>query len=191
MSLLKQLAFATIVATSVVACTANDEPANQRGTGATPGATGTAGAADNVDREFLQNITVANQREIALGQLALQKATNPSVREFAEMMVRDHQQAGDELRQVLSKHTIQLPVSTDDTNDARERLADLTGAEFDREFMNTMVDEHEKAVEMVRDEAEDNDTHADIRQWASKTLPTLQQHLDRAKQLDEMLERQK
>jgi putative membrane protein len=191
MSLLKQLAFATIVATSVVACTANDEPANQRGTGATPGATGTAGAADNVDREFLQNITAANQREIALGQLALQKATNPSVREFAEMMVRDHQQAGDELRQVLSKHTIQLPVSTDDTNDARERLADLTGAEFDREFMNTMVDEHEKAVEMVRDEAEDNDTHADIRQWASKTLPTLQQHLDRAKQLDEMLERQK
>jgi putative membrane protein len=191
MSLLKQLAFATIVATSVVACTANDEPANQRGTGATPGATGTAGAADNVDREFLQNITAANQREIALGQLAQQKATNPSVREFAEMMVRDHQQAGDELRQVLSKHTIQLPVSTDDTNDARERLADLTGAEFDREFMNTMVDEHEKAVEMVRDEAEDNDTHADIRQWASKTLPTLQQHLDRAKQLDEMLERQK
>jgi putative membrane protein len=106
------------------------------------------------------------------------------------MMVRDHTKAGDEFKQVLTRANAQVPaVSTDDLNDERERLAKLSGAEFDREYIKKMVDDHETTVDKVRDEAE-NGKNADVKQWASTTLPTLQQHLDRAKEIQGMLDKQ-
>ena len=187
MTLLKQFAFAAIVSMAVVGCARDNERANQTGT---PGAAGTAGTADTADRDFIEDITKGNQGEIVLGQLAEEKATNPSVREFAQMMVRDHTKAGDEFKQVLTRANAQVPtVSTDDINDERERLAKLSGAEFDREYIKKMVDDHETTVDKVRDEAE-NGKNADVKQWASKTLPTLQQHLDRAKEIQGMLDKQ-
>jgi putative membrane protein len=183
----KQFALAAIAAMAVVACGGNDDQtARDRTPGATPGAAGTSGTA-SVDRDFIENQLADGQAEIALGQLAQQRATNPAVRQFAEMMVRDHQQAGEELKQIATKHNIQPKTSTDDEhNNLRERLSKLSGAEFDREYMKAMVEDHEEAVDDTKDKAERGDT-SEIKQWASKTLPTLQQHLERAKQIQNQL----
>jgi putative membrane protein len=187
MSATKQFAFAAIAAMSIVACGGNQDQAGRETTpGAAQGTAGTSGTA-NVDRDFVENQIADGQAEIALGQLASQRASNPAVREFGEMMVRDHQKAGDELKQLASKHNIQLNASIDDEhNDLRERLSKLSGAEFDREYMKAMVEDHEEAVNDTQEKAERGD-NSEIKQWASKTLPVLQQHLERAKQIQNQL----
>ena len=156
---------------------------------AAPGTAGTAGTAGaDVDRDFIQDQLADGEAEVELGRLVQERATNPEVKEFGQMMVRDHQQAGSELKQIASKHNIQPPAAGhDDHNDLQQRLSKLSGAEFDREYMKAMVEDHEEAVNEVERKAENAD-NPEVRQWASKTLPTLKQHLERARQIQDNLE---
>jgi putative membrane protein len=189
MSPTKQFALAAIAAMSVVACAGSDTR-NETARETTPGTAGTAGTA-NIDRDFVENQLADGQAEIVLGQLAAQRASNTDVRQFGEMMVRDHQEAAEELKQIASKHNIELSTSLDDDhNDLRERLSKLSGAEFDREYIKAMVEDHEEAVNDTRDKAERGD-NSEIKQWAAKTLPVLEKHRERAKQLQEQLENQR
>jgi putative membrane protein len=193
MSASKQFALAVIAAMSVVAC-AGDDTRNQTARDTTPGAAqGTAGTSGSasVDRDFVENQLADGQAEVVLGQLAAQRASSPAVREFGEMMVRDHQKAGEDLKQLATKHNIQLTTTMDDEhNELRERLAKLSGVEFDREYIKAMVEDHQEAVDDTREKAERGD-NTDIKQWASKTLPVLEQHLERAKQIQNQLDNQR
>lgn len=176
---------ALLTAVPLVACAGDDSRATD--TRDNPAAVGTAGAAAP-DADFIQDQLEDGNAEVELGRLAQQQATSPEVKEFGEMMVRDHTQAGEELKQIASKHDIQSPAADrNEHDDLHERLTKATGAEFDREYINAMVDEHEKAVNDVEDKAEGSD-NPEVKQWAAKTLPTLRQHLERAKQIKETLE---
>jgi putative membrane protein len=174
---------ALLTAVPLVACAADDNRAQD--TRDNPAAVGTAGT-DAPDADFVEEQLADGNAEIELGRLAQQKASNPQVREFGEMMVRDHTQAGEELKQIATKHNIQLPADHDEHNDLRERLTKASAAEFDREYIDAMVNDHEKAVNDVEDKAEGSN-NAEVKQWAAKTLPTLKQHLERAKQLQQTL----
>ena len=187
MSAIKQFAFAALVSMTAVACADNDR-ASRDATPGTPGAAGTAGTSTG-DRGFVEHMVADGQAEVMLGQMAQQKAASPEVKEFGTMMVRDHQTAGQELKSIAAKHNIELKTELDgDHKDLHERLAKLSGAEFDREYMKAMVDDHEKAVDDAKEKAEGSD-NPDIKRWASKTLPTLQQHLERARQNNQTLEK--
>lgn len=72
--------------------------------------------------------------------------------------------------------------------EAREDLADLSGVEFDRAYMDMMVDDHQEAVRKAEEKA-NADGDPDVRQWASRTLPTLCTHLQRAEAIQETLEK--
>lgn len=186
-----QFALAVVAAVSL-ACGDGNRNANDTaaapGAG-TPGAAGTAGASANGDRDFIEDMVADGDAEVELGRLAEQRATRPEVKEFAQMMARDHQEAGAELKQIAGKHNIQPAAGDhDDHKDLSQRLSKLSGAEFDREYMKAMVDDHEKAVNDVEKKAEDAD-NPEIRQWASKALPTLRQHLERARQIHENLDK--
>lgn len=152
------------------------------------GAVGTTGSESGVDRDFIEDQLADGNAEIELGRLAQERARNPQVREFAGMMVTDHRKAGDELKEIATRHNIRMEAEDgqDDHNDLHERLAKLSGAEFDREYMDAMVDDHQKAVDAVKEKAEDAE-NPEIKRWASSTLPSLQQHLDRAKQIQSSL----
>ena len=180
--------FALAVAAAVtLAC--GDANRNDTIAGGTAGTAGTTGAAANVDRDFIEDMLADGHAEVALGQLVQERAARPEVKEFGQMMVRDHQKAGAELKQIAGKHNIQVDGGEHgDHNDLRERLSKLSGAEFDREYMKAMVDEHEKAVNDVEKKAANAD-NPDVRQWASQTLPTLRQHLERARQIQEGLDK--
>ena len=180
-----QLTLALMTAVPLVACGGDTNRAQD--TRDNPAAVGTAGTGAP-DADFIEEQLVDGNKEVELGRLAQQKASNPEVREFAQMMVQDHTQAGDELKQIASKHNIQPPTAGDrDAHaDLQEKLTNASGAEFDREYIDAMVDDHEKAVNDVKDKAEDAD-NPEVKQWAAKTLPTLQQHLDRAKQIQQTL----
>lgn len=188
------LVLAVSLAAAGVACADADRAENRA---ADPAAVGTAGTADadaagRADRDFVGDMMADGRAEIELAKMAQQKARNPQVKDFAAMMVRDHQKAGAELRAVATQAQIDMTkvdADMDHGKDLRERLDKLSGAEFDREYMNAMVNEHQKAVEETEDKAEAaNNDH--VKQWAAKALPTLKKHLERAKNIQETLEKQ-
>lgn len=174
------------LAASIAAC--NDNRANDANTAArdTGAAVGTAGA--SADRDWIEDQLEDGQAEINLAQLATERATDPQVKEFAQMMVKDHQAAADELKQAASAANVQVnaPAELDnDHKDLHEDLSKLSGRDFDRKYIDAMVDEHQEAVNEL--EKKTDSDNMQIRQWASKTIPTVRQHLDRAKQIQDTL----
>ncbi len=174
---------------ATLACDRGDRPVNDTATG-TGGTVGTTGTDDGLgmERGFVEDQLEDGEAEVRLGRLAQDRASNPEVRAFAEMMVRDHTKAGDELKQIASRHNLRMDEKTGDHgdhNDLQERLAKLSGVEFDREYIDAMVDDHEKAINDVEDKTDSN--NQDVKQWATSTLPTLKQHLERAKSIQENL----
>jgi putative membrane protein len=173
-------------------------------------AVGTAGSAADRDvsmgtRNWVEDRLEGGMREVKLGELASEKARDPEVKAFGRMMVQDHTQAGDELKQIASKPNITVAAELEgDHRDTFERLSKLQGAEFDREYINTAVDDHEKTLNAVEDRLDkegdnenprytpkkaDNPFEVQLNEWAAKTVPAVRKHLERAKQLDQKLDR--
>lgn len=146
--------------------------------------------AGRTDGDFVGDMMADGRAEVTLARLALQKASNKQVKDFASMMFRDHQRAGADLK-ILATHVdvdmTKVDADTDHGKATHERLAKLSGMEFDREYINAMVEDHERAVRDVDDKADgaDNDH---VKQWAAKTLPTLEKHLEMAKDIRKSLE---
>jgi putative membrane protein len=96
-------------------------------------------------------------------------------------MVTDHTAANTELTQLAAGKKVTLPTALDAKHQAMvDKLSKLTGADFDREYMKMMVNDHEKAVKMFQDQSQKG-TDADAKSFAAKTLPTLQSHLQLAR----------
>lgn len=132
---------------------------------------------------FWSEAAQSGMAEVELSQLAAEKAQNAEVKRFAQMMVTDHGKANSELKALAAKKNIVLPTTLSSSHQSKlEELRGLSGAEFDREYVETMVEDHEAAVELFREQAEDDDTAmADVKAFAAKTLPTLQKHLESIK----------
>jgi len=127
-----------------------------------------------------------NMTEIDLGRLAQQKAASAEVKAFGEMLVRDHTKALDALKQAAAQQDLQVPAMVNEKHrELRDRLSMLTGSEFDRAYINAMVDAHEATVKKLEDR---KDAGVDaLQQFASTILPTVQQHLEQAKQIRDKL----
>ena len=139
------------------------------------------------DRTFLEKAAVGGKAEVELGQLALERAQNDQVKQFAQRMVTDHSQANSDLVSMGDKMSITLPTEHDKENqDTKNRLSKLNGAKFDKEYMKAMVDDHQKDVNDFQKESS-SAINSDVKAFASKTLPTLQQHLDLAKSIHDSL----
>ena len=146
------------------------------------------GTLNRKDMKFVMLANSSNMMELELSQIAVQKATNPAVKDFANMMVQHHTQAGQEMKQMLSAKGTMIP---DTAMLSRHRtrmdlLHTMQGAEFDRAYMRIMVDAHEEDVDEYEDETTDA-KDADIRAFAKKMLPTLRTHYTRAKEVRKQL----
>lgn len=179
-----QLSLAFVGAVAITAC-ANDGNMDTT-TGAT-GTTGTAGTSADIDRGFIDDQLEEGSREVRLGRLAEERGEHADVRAFGRMMVEDHTRAAADLKRIAGQHG--LTHETGDRDDAIDgdglfdRLAQLEGAEFDEAYMDAMVDAHEDALDALEDKADDAGEHADVKAWASQTLPKVRQHLERAREL--------
>lgn len=139
--------------------------------------------------DFMTRAASSNMLEIESSKLAQQRATNPQVKEFANMMVKDHTAATQELRSLAKTKNITLPDSmSSEHRDHMQELRDTQGNDFDRAYMDRMVSAHESDVSMFEDVAEDeNFEDAEVKAFASKTLPKLRQHHERARQINDGL----
>ena len=143
---------------------------------------------NNEDQRFIADMLEDGRAEVQLGQLAQTRASRAEVREFGAMMVRDHTKAAEELKTAASA-TGQPPAPEETNTDHKrlhDKLADLKGNDFDREYINAMVDEHEEAVRELENKSESSDS-TQVKQWAAKTLPDVRQHLERARQLEQTI----
>jgi putative membrane protein len=129
------------------------------------------------DQVFVKDAAIGGMAEVALGQLASTKATNDKVKAFAQRMVMDHGKANDELKTLASSKNMTLPATVDAKHKAtHDRLAKLSGAAFDRAYVSDMVADHRKDVAAFTRQAASATDH-DVKQFAAKTLPTLEEHL--------------
>lgn len=222
---------------------------SQPGSPAQPGARSPSGErspsqhpADSTARSdaqgFINDLTIANLAEVQLGKMASEKGSSPDVKSFGQMMVKDHTQANSDLKKVASQLNVQAPTQIDQKHkDLSDKLSKLSGAEFDREYINAMVMGHEEVLGKLRaradagvsgahtggagdhpsegrthDEGQPNVSkgsskpvaqdpgvaksesgkgatagraHGDeaVTQWAAKVMPTVQKHLDRAREI--------
>ena len=184
------LLFCSILSVSIL-CGCQTNP-NQTTTNANSGINANATAqtspvttapAKRGDNGFVNTVAMDGLAEVELGHLAMQKAKNPEVKQFAQRMVADHSKANVELKQLVSTKNVTLPAEPNAQQKAdKDRLSKLSGAEFDRQYMSLMANAHDKAIAAFEDEARDGN-ETDVKTWATKTLPTLKEHQALAKQI--------
>jgi putative membrane protein len=135
------------------------------------------------DQKFMKEAAQAGAAEVELGQLAQQKAESPDVKAFAQRMVDDHTKANDQLKQVASQKSVTLPSQPDAKDTAEKaRLEKMSGAQFDKAYMNYMVADHKKDVADFQKEAS-RANDPDVKNFVQTTLPTLQSHLQQAESI--------
>ena len=198
------LALVCAVALSA-ACNSNRTAADREA-----GTTGTGGAGvSNSDKNFVSNQLADGMAEVELAKVARDHAASADVKQFAQMMIDDHTKAGDQLKQIATSNSIPVETKIDDKHqNLMDKLSKLNGADFDKEYMSAMVDDHQDAVSDLRSRVDENRSATDrltgknpenpaavkpeqsdnrvtmsINEWAANTLPTVEQHLDRAKQI--------
>ena len=182
-------------------------------------AIGTSGVARGIsdgDRDFVADLLEVGTAEVQLGTMASERGASADVKQFGQMMVQDHTRAGEELKQIAARYQIprQGAALDEKHRDLIDRLSRLRGPEFDREYMDAMVQGHQDVIDRlqsrvderdrlavatgqaerntnVKPEDADNRVEASLNEWAAETLPVAKEHLDRAKAIDEKLDRSK
>jgi putative membrane protein len=129
------------------------------------------------DNAFATKAAVGGLAEVQFATLAKDHAASADVKSFAQRMYDDHSKANDELKQFASTKGITLPTSLDAKHQATyDRLSKLNGAEFDKAYMKDMVADHREDVSEFRKES-NSGSDPELKAWAAKTLPTLEEHL--------------
>ena len=139
------------------------------------------------EKEFVSKAGMGGMFEVQAGNLALQKSTNADVKSYAQRMVTDHGMANAELAQLATTKGLALPTELGgDHKGAFDHLNAMSGAEFDKSYMQHMVEDHDKAVADF-DRVATTGADADLKSWAGKTLPVLKEHPTLAREVSSKL----
>jgi putative membrane protein len=190
-----QFAIAVVAAASIAGCSGR----NGNGAAGTSGRSGLSSA----EQSFVKDQIKDSQKEIRLGRLAQQNASSPAVKEFGTMVVRDHTQMENQLRDFAERNGVDLRDISNDNERATgtsgnannpdnnygddSGLAKKTGPDFDKDFIDKMVKDHKDAVDAFTKRSEDKD-NLQVAQFASQALPKLEEHLQHAQRLQQELE---
>jgi putative membrane protein len=136
------------------------------------------------DQKFVREAAQGGMMEVQLGQLAQQNGASAEVKDFGRRMVQDHTQANTRLKTLATDKGLKLPTEmSQEQKQHMQQLSRLSGAEFDRMYMDHMVKDHKKDVSEFEKESKNGGDLA-VRAFATETLPTLRQHLELAQQID-------
>jgi putative membrane protein len=169
-------------ATTSTVDTSGTETSGTTSTTSTGSSGGTVSSLDPADKDFVVKAAQGGMAEVMLGQMASTKGTSPDVKNFGNRMVSDHGKANDELKQLAQNKGMALPADVDDeSKKMADKLNAASGKDFDKQYISGMVDDHEKDVKEFEKASKDA-KDPDLKAWAAKTLPTLQDHLKMAKE---------
>ncbi len=130
------------------------------------------------DRTFVNEITLSNRTEIVLSNMALTRATNDSVRMYAQMMIADHTNAENELKDLVDDLDIDLPADSLNAMGAtmRTTLMGLTGRAFDSAYISGQVPAHQASLQIAENEI-NTGTNGQLRNYATSKQPVIRMHL--------------
>ena len=144
--------------------------------------------ADKDSQKFIKTAIEGNIAEVDIGKLAQEKGKSDAVKKFGQMLETDHAKANDEAKSVAQQVGVEPPSGASVGEKATYlKLKVLSGDTFDKSFANTMVSDHEGDIKQYQKASGKNDA---VGEYAKKTLPTLQKHLQEAKQLQAQLKQQ-
>jgi putative membrane protein len=136
------------------------------------------------DKSFLKDAAESGNAEISGSQVALSQSSNADVKTFAQMMVDDHGKAGTELKGLAQQKGVKVSDTPSITKKTEiKMLSERKGSSFDQHYADSIgVKAHQDTIKLFQKEV-DKGTDPDVKAWASKTLPTLQHHLEAAQAL--------
>ncbi len=124
---------------------------------------------DDKDKEFMMEAAKGGMMEVQMGQMAEKQGQSADVKKIGKTMVTDHTNANNQLMAIASKKGVKLDSKT-------EKMEKMEGSNFDQEYLDAMVKDHEKDIAAFEKEAKSG-KDPDLKGFAGKTLPTLKKHL--------------
>jgi putative membrane protein len=139
--------------------------------------------------EFVAKAGTGGLAEVEMGELGAQRATNGQVKTFAKRIVVDHTKANEALVAVTKGKGLQVPSSQSAMHKAMiEKFRQMeAGKDFDRDFMEQMVEDHKIDIELFESAADDAKLDPELRGYAKQILPTLRDHLKQAQTIQSKL----
>lgn len=136
------------------------------------------------DQKFMMAAAEGGMAEVEMAKVALEKASSDSVKQFAQKMIDDHTKANDKLKEIASKKGVTLPTASDPKRQrTMDKLQQLSGAEFDKAYVKEAGNkDHDKQVKLFQKQS-DRGKDAEVKAFAAETLPTVQMHLQMARDM--------
>ena len=135
------------------------------------------------DQQFVMKVSAADLAEINLGRVAARQASDPAVKQLAQRLVDDHTKASADLLRIANKRSLPAARTMDAQHrQLQDRLLNLKGANFDRAYLKQLVADHKTAVALF-ESASKTAKDPDLKAFATKTLPTIRDHLKTAQDL--------
>ena len=136
---------------------------------------------------FVKKALSGGMMEVELGTMAGTSAQSQRVKDFAAMLVADHSQAGNELKSMATSNAIEVPAAILPEHQMHiDMLKNKKGASFDKAYMDMMVKDHKKDI-MDYSKASKSLSVSSYKEFAGKTLPVLEKHLDSAQAIHKSL----
>lgn len=139
---------------------------------------------NNTDMKFFTDTAQDGMLEVKLAQMALQQATKPEVRQMAQKLLDEHQSGNKELMALATEKNVSLPPALDShAQSAVDDLKNESGPDFDKKYCEQLVDGHKDMVDLLEKTSKDS-ADPDVRAFAQRMLPTMQQHLAMAQGME-------
>ena len=140
-----------------------------------------------INNDFVTTVANVGMMEVELGKVAQTNAASKDVKDFGKMMEDDHTAAGNELKDIATAENISFPAGMNEEHTMHvTNLSAKKGAEFDKAYMDMMVEGHTSTIDAFKKAIASNENQK-VKDFAAKTLPTLQKHLDKAKAIKSKL----
>lgn len=141
----------------------------------------------DLDARFINDVHLGNQKEVTLANMALQKATSPTVKQYAQQMIDHHNQADSKVVQLAQMKGIKLPQGPSTSlNSVIDKMTALSGSSFDKAYIDEAVEDHKRAVDVYRMQAE-RGTDKDVQVLATQNLPEIESHLASARSISQQI----
>ena len=139
------------------------------------------------EERFMKEAASGGLMEVELGKIAAEKGSHQRVKEFGKRMQADHSKANAQLKKIASSKGVDLPTQpSGEHKSTMDKLTKLSGADFDREYMEAMVDDHKEDIEKFQTQA-DKGKDPDVKKFASENLPILKKHLELAQSTEKQV----
>lgn len=156
---------------------ASSGASTQQSTGAS------AGKLSERDEKMVKQVAESHLAEISAGKLAQEKASSDEVKSFAKKLVDDHTKGLDDLKQLAQSKGVTLPTEPSRQQMAQEKkLQSLSGEKFDRQYLQQAGDHAHKQTHQLLQRVASRAEDSDLKNYASKTLGTIETHQQMAKE---------